>query len=75
MFSRWRRPNPSTHAPVDHAPAAAAYAAAEQAHVVAERQAHEARVEVAELHTVQIRNGFAPAIEDSILRRLQGRTA
>ena len=45
---------------------------AAQLHVEAERQAHTAAIAVRDLRQVNLRNGFAPAIEASIVRKLGG---
>jgi uncharacterized protein with von Willebrand factor type A (vWA) domain len=61
--------------PVDHSLADAAIQDAVQAHQAAQAQAAEARQVVAELRQVNLRNGFAPAIENSIIQRFKGRPA
>ena len=45
-------------------------AEAAQQHVTAERQAYTAKIAVNELREVNLRNGFAPAIERSVKRKL-----
>lgn len=77
MFFRSRRAKPpEIHAPepVDHSLATAAIENAVQAHKDAQVQATQAREVVADLRQVNIRNGFAPAIESTIIRRLGGAT-
>jgi hypothetical protein len=58
----------------DPEPLAKDLAEAAQMHVIAERQAHTAAIAVHDLRQVNIRNGFAPAIEASIIRKLGGAT-
>lgn len=60
--------------PVDHSLADAAIESAVEAHAAAQMQATQAREVVAELRRVNLRNGFAPAIESTIIRRLGGAT-
>lgn len=68
-------PEPPDVVPVDPVPAARDQVEADQLHVQAERQAHVAAVVVHDLRKTNLRNGFAPAIEESIVRRLQERGA
>ena len=72
---RTKRPELPTLEPVDHSLADAAIHHAVEAHQAAQAQAAEAREVVAELRQVNLRNGFAPAIEKSVLQRFQGRHA
>lgn len=60
---------------VDREAAEAAVVHAVTAHECAQRQAEAARAAAAGLARVRIRNGFAPAIEESIIRRYLGGTA
>ena len=69
---RSRRPLPPESEPVDHSLATAAIQDAVRAHTTAQAQATQAREVVAQLRQVNIRNGFAPAIESTIIRRLGG---
>jgi hypothetical protein len=77
VFFRNRRAKPAeipAPDPVDHSLASAAIDSAVQAHKEAQVQATQAREVVADLRQVNIRNGFAPAIESTIIRRLGGAT-
>ncbi|SEI44556.1 hypothetical protein SAMN04487917_101331 [Arthrobacter sp. yr096] len=56
--------------PVDHALAEAAIEHAVDAHRAAQEQRAEATQAVTNLREVNIRNGFAPAIEAQIMRKL-----
>lgn len=58
-------------APVDPSLLAKDRAEADKLHVTAERQAFTAKIAVNELRQVNLRNGFAPAIEDSVRRKLR----
>lgn len=75
LFPRQRTKNPGLPQleAVDHSLADAAIHDAVKAHQAAQAQAVEARQVVDELRKVNFRNGFAPAIEKSILQRFQGR--
>jgi signal transduction histidine kinase len=75
LFQRHRtkRPKLPEMETVDHSLATAAIDHAVEAHQAAQAQATEARQVVAELRQVNLRNGFAPAIEKSVLQRFQGR--
>lgn len=66
-----RQPLPELE-PVDHSMSSAAIDDAVQAHRAAQEQATQAREVVADLQRVNLRNGFAPAIEASIIQRLGG---
>jgi hypothetical protein len=57
---------------VDHSLASAAIDHAIEAHQAAQAQATQAQRIVSELKRVNIRNGFAPAIEASVIRKLGG---
>jgi hypothetical protein len=60
---------------VDHALADAALMEAVHAHQQAQAQAQQAKNVVAELKQVNIRNGFAPAIVESVIRKHLGGAA
>ncbi|QSZ49421.1 hypothetical protein AYX22_14110 [Arthrobacter sp. D5-1] len=60
--------------PVDHTLAEAALEQAVDAHMAAQEQRAEATQVVTDLREVNIRNGFAPAIEAQIMRKLGGAT-
>ncbi|SDW32671.1 hypothetical protein SAMN04487912_102337 [Arthrobacter sp. cf158] len=60
--------------PVDHTLAEAALEHAVDAHRAAQEQRAEATQVVTNLREVNIRNGFAPAIEAQIMRKLGGAT-
>lgn len=72
----WFRTNlvPPAPARVDYDPRLVErdQAEADQLHVEAERQAFTAKIAVNELRQVNLRNGFAPAIEASVKRKLGG---
>jgi signal transduction histidine kinase len=70
---RTRSPDLPELEAVDHSLATAAIDHAVEAHQAAQAQATEARQVVDELRRVNLRNGFAPAIEKSVLQRFQGR--
>lgn len=72
-FKRSQPQAPQLNHP-DPEPLAKDLAEADQMHVIAERQAHTAAIAVRDLRQVNIRNGFAPAIEASIIRKLGGAT-
>ena len=71
-FKRRKPPEIPAPEPVDHSLADRAIDNAVNAHREAQAQATQAREVVAELRQVNIRNGFAPAIESTIIRRLGG---
>jgi hypothetical protein len=82
MFLQWfgickphPLPTPPDVVPVDPAPAERDRVEADRAHVAAERQAYTAAIVVEDLRLTNIRNGFAPAIERTVVRRLQGRAS
>ena len=60
--------------PIDHSQAEAALVHAVDVHRAAQEQRAEAVQVVSELRRVNLRNGFAPAIEASIIRKLGGAT-
>lgn len=60
--------------PVDNTDAEAALEHAMETHRAAQEQRVQATQAVSELRQVNIRNGFAPAIEASIVRKLGGAT-
>jgi hypothetical protein len=68
-------PVPPDVEPVDPAPAARDQTEADELHKMAERQANIAAGVVEDLRLTNIRNGFAPAIERTVVRRIQGRSA
>lgn len=72
-FKRAQPKAPNLTSP-DPEPLARDLAEAAQMHVMAERQAHTAAVAANDLRQVNLRNGFAPAIEASIIRKLGGAT-
>lgn len=72
LARRLEVPEPPT---VDHSLASAAIDHAIEAHKAAQEQATQAQRVVAELRQVNLRNGFAPAIEQSVIQRFQGRPA
>jgi hypothetical protein len=73
-FFDWFKKNHIPEAPIradpDPTELAQDLAEANKLHVVAERQAHTAAVAVNDLRRVNLRNGFAPAIERSVRRKL-----
>jgi len=71
-FFKDRRPTPTVQAKVDPGLLSRDLAETDKYLVNAERQAVTASIEVRKAREVNIRNGFAPAIEQSILRRLGG---
>jgi hypothetical protein len=73
-FRRKHASPPPAPEPIDHTLAASFIKDAVQAHQAAQEQATQARQAVAELRQVNIRNGFAPAIESTIIQRLGGAT-
>jgi hypothetical protein len=60
---------------IDPSEAAADQTEADEMHKVASRQADIAAVVVEDLRLTNIRNGFAPAIERTVVRRMEGRSA
>ena len=60
---------------IDPAEAALDQTEADKLHKMAERQADIASVIVEDLRLTNLRNGFAPAIERTVVRRIQGRSA
>lgn len=68
-------PVPPDVEPIDPGPAARDQTVADTLHMLAEQQADIASTVVEDLRLTNIRNGFAPAIERTVVRRLQGRAS